>query len=42
MSGLHTVAAKKPDTQAALKKLKKGDLIDITYTEAMAAEVVKP
>lgn len=40
--GLHTVAAKKPETQAALKKLKKGDLIDITYTEAMAAEVTKP
>ncbi|MGE0094243.1 MAG: hypothetical protein AB7M05_17335 [Alphaproteobacteria bacterium] len=40
--GLHTVAAKKPETQAALKKLKKGDLIDITYTEAMAAEVMKP
>lgn len=36
-----TVTAKKPDTQAALKKLKKGDLIDITYTEALAAEVTK-
>lgn len=41
-SGLHTVAVKKPDAQAGLKKLKKGDLIDITYTEAMAAEVTKP
>ncbi|MHB1218187.1 MAG: hypothetical protein ACYC1L_08325 [Alphaproteobacteria bacterium] len=41
-NGSHTVTAKKPDTQAALKKLKKGDLIDITYTEAMAAEVTKP
>lgn len=41
-NGLHTVAVKKPDAQAGLKKLKKGDLIDITYTEAMAAEVTKP
>lgn len=36
-----TVTAKKPDTQTALKKLKKGDIIDITYTEALAAEVTK-
>lgn len=36
-----TVTVKKPSNQAALKKLKKGDLIDITYTEAMAAEVIK-
>jgi hypothetical protein len=39
--GQQTVTAKKPDTQAVLKKLKKGDLIDITYTEALAAEVTK-
>lgn len=41
-NGSHTAAVKKPENQAALKKLKKGDLIDITYTEAMAAEVTKP
>lgn len=41
-NGSHTIAVKKPENQAALKKLKKGDLIDITYTEAMAAEVTKP
>ncbi len=40
--GSQTVAVKKPEYQAALKKLKKGDLIDITYSEAMAAEVMKP
>ena len=40
--GSHTVAVKKPEYQAALKKLKKGDLIDIVYSEAMAAEVLKP
>jgi len=40
--GSHTVAVKKPEYQASLKKLKKGDLIDITYSEAMAAEVMKP
>ena len=41
-NGSHTIAVKKAENQAALKKLKKGDLIDITYTEAMAAEVMKP
>lgn len=41
-NGEHTVRAKTADSQAAIKKLKKGDLIDITYTEAMAAEVTKP
>jgi len=40
--GSQTVAVKQPKYQAALKKLKKGDLIDITYSEAMAAEVMKP
>lgn len=40
-NGSHTVAVKKPENQAGLKKLKKGDLIDIVYTEAMAAEVTR-
>lgn len=40
-NGSHTIAVKKPENQAQLKKLKKGDMIDITYTEAMAAEVMK-
>lgn len=37
--GTHTVAVKKPEAQKFIAGLKKGDEVDITYTQALAVSV---
>jgi hypothetical protein len=37
--GVHTVAVKKPEAQKFIAGLKKGDEVDITYTQALAISV---
>jgi hypothetical protein len=37
--GTHTVAVKKPEAQKFIAGLKKGDQVDITYTQALAISV---
>jgi hypothetical protein len=36
---LRTITVQNPDAQAFIKKLKKGDEVEITYTEALAISV---
>ncbi len=38
-NGTHTVAVKKPEAQKFIAGLKKGDQVDITYTQALAVSV---
>ncbi len=37
---VHTLKAQSPDVQARLGQLKAGDMVDVTYTQAMAISVV--
>ncbi len=38
-NGVHTVAVKKPEAQKFIADLKKGDQVDISYTQALAVSV---
>lgn len=37
---LHTIAVKDPDMQQRMKNLKVGDLVELTYSQALAAKVM--